>query len=168
MPSKASQSNVRQRTDQIDVFTTETSCVAIGCRHHPGHPLAQNLSVTLLKADAHSSESSQPERVVREEVFFAKSRSATAMAGLAFLSHCFCRDREVSLFFRKKLNREAAPGDSALHSPPCFSMACSPSFRDPNQRQRFTASVFSGILRVHVCPLGQLGLQKKEQGMVQC
>ena len=76
-------SNVRQRTDQIDVFTTETSCVAIGCRHHPGHPLAQNLSVTLL-------------------------------------------------------------------------------------RQRFTMSVFSGILRVHVCPLGQLGLQKKEQGMVQC
>ena len=31
---------VRQRTDQIDVFTTETSCLAIGCRDHPGHPLA--------------------------------------------------------------------------------------------------------------------------------
>ena len=37
-------SNVRQRTDQIDVFTTETSCLAIGCRDHPGHPFAQNLA----------------------------------------------------------------------------------------------------------------------------
>jgi putative transposase len=26
---KVSQSNVRQRTDQIDVFTTETSCLVI-------------------------------------------------------------------------------------------------------------------------------------------
>jgi hypothetical protein len=90
------------------------------------------------------------------------------MAGLAFLSPCFRRDREVSLFFRKKLNSDAAPDDSTLHSPPSFSKACSTSFRDPSQRHHFTASVFSGILRVHVCPLGQLGLQKKEQGMVQC
>ncbi|HKF39060.1 MAG TPA: transposase [Ktedonobacteraceae bacterium] len=36
---------VRQRTDQIDVFTTETSCLAIRCRHHPGYPLAQAFAV---------------------------------------------------------------------------------------------------------------------------
>jgi hypothetical protein len=29
MPLKVSQSNGRQRTDQIDVFTTETSCLTI-------------------------------------------------------------------------------------------------------------------------------------------
>jgi hypothetical protein len=29
MPSRAWQSNVRQRTDQIDVFTTEMSCLTI-------------------------------------------------------------------------------------------------------------------------------------------
>ncbi len=29
MPSRVSQSNVRQRTDQIDAFTTETSCLTI-------------------------------------------------------------------------------------------------------------------------------------------
>jgi len=29
MPLRVSQSNVRQRTDPIDVFTTETSCLAI-------------------------------------------------------------------------------------------------------------------------------------------
>ena len=34
-------SNVRQRTNQIDVFTTETSCLTI-LGHHPGYPLAHN------------------------------------------------------------------------------------------------------------------------------
>jgi putative transposase len=29
MRSKVSQSNVRERTDQIDAFTTETSCLTI-------------------------------------------------------------------------------------------------------------------------------------------
>lgn len=29
MPLRASKVNVRQRTDQIDVFTTETSCLVI-------------------------------------------------------------------------------------------------------------------------------------------
>jgi hypothetical protein len=29
MPLRVWQSNVRQRTDQIDVFTTETSCLTI-------------------------------------------------------------------------------------------------------------------------------------------
>jgi putative transposase len=33
-------SNVRQRTNQIDVFTTEDSFLTIGCRDDPGYPLA--------------------------------------------------------------------------------------------------------------------------------
>ena len=45
-------SNVRQRTDQIDVFTTETSCLTIGCRHDPRHSFAQDLPVMLVNSDS--------------------------------------------------------------------------------------------------------------------
>ena len=61
---------MRQRTDQIDVFTTETSCVAIVWATIQDIRLHPHLSVTLLFADVCSSESNQPERVVREEEFF--------------------------------------------------------------------------------------------------
>ena len=37
-------SNVRQRTDQIGVFTTETSCLTIGCRDDAGYSFAQTLA----------------------------------------------------------------------------------------------------------------------------
>ena len=35
-------SNVRQRTDQVDAFTTETSCLTIGCRHDARYPCTEN------------------------------------------------------------------------------------------------------------------------------
>jgi putative transposase len=63
-------SNVRQRTDQIDVFTTETSCVAIGCRDHPRHPLAQILCVTLLIAICARKKATSQKGWFRRRCFF--------------------------------------------------------------------------------------------------
>lgn len=42
-------SNVRQRTDQIDTFTTETSCLTIVLGDDPGYSLAQAFGVSLLR-----------------------------------------------------------------------------------------------------------------------
>jgi putative transposase len=51
MPLKVSQSNVRQRTDQIDVFTTETSCLAIVWATMQDIRLHPHLGVVLLRID---------------------------------------------------------------------------------------------------------------------
>jgi hypothetical protein len=61
MPSKASQSNVRQRTDQIDVFTTETSCLAIVWATIQDIRLHPHLGVILLRSESGKS-SQQPAR----------------------------------------------------------------------------------------------------------
>jgi hypothetical protein len=40
MPSRVWQSNVRQRTDQIDVFTRRVELPDYRLGNHPGYPLA--------------------------------------------------------------------------------------------------------------------------------
>ena len=64
-------SNVRQRTDQIDAFTTETSCLTIVWAvmqdiHLPRIPVNSTLSTHCCWRT-----SNQPKRVVQEEVLFS-------------------------------------------------------------------------------------------------
>ena len=63
-------SNVRQRTDQIDVFTTETSCLAIVWATIQDIRLHKITLKRDFKTYDDAEKSNQPQWVVRDEVFF--------------------------------------------------------------------------------------------------
>ncbi len=67
-------SNVRQRTDQIDVlyFGDQLPDHCLG--HDPGYPFAQNLAVSRLRSPSQVWANNQPKRVVKVGVVFARSR----------------------------------------------------------------------------------------------
>ena len=63
-------SNVRQRTDQIDLFTTETSCLTIVWATIQDIRFAQNHAHVKLQKHHSYKLSNQPQRVVQREVSF--------------------------------------------------------------------------------------------------
>jgi hypothetical protein len=104
------------------------------------------------------------EALTTSEDLFALA-TTPLMFSILILTCCICGLRSRLFFLAFMLSSLSPALFSCILPPPS---CVQKNETHPSQRQRFTASVFSGILLVYVCPLGQLGLQKKEQGRVQC